>query len=108
MSFDFIKHTKERKQFSVDFSKRLNTGEALAGTPTVTVRQGERWKGTDATGNFLDGDPEIQGTSVQFWFADGVDQTPGGYAVVVMAPTDAGRKLVAKTPVGGPITLRVV
>jgi hypothetical protein len=97
------KHRDEKEVYSVTFNElRLATGEALTGTPTVTILK----RSATAEGGYEDVSSEFgalgatlaaSDTDVQFTLniaASETVQLPGMYVAHVQCATDAGRDVV--------------
>lgn len=84
----WTKHRDEVIHYSLDFANELATGEALTGTPTVTVTL----NGVDKTSEVVEsGTPLVQGTAVVFTAKAGEtgEQLEGTYVVKGAVATDA-------------------
>jgi hypothetical protein len=112
---DFYKRRTEADTFAVDFTARLDTSEALTGTPTVRVARSVGGVWDDVSTEFeTDGtlDAVIALKQVQFGLgvaASADAQAGGNYVVQVSVSTDALRVLTEVVPLvvdasGDPLT----
>ena len=84
------KHPDEDFTYGWDYADKLDTGDSLTGTPTITVSV---IYGTDASpSSILSGAPSINGTVVSQKIIDGVDGVR--YAVYSLVDTVNGEKLM--------------
>ena len=90
------KHANAADFYDFDFTTWLAVGEALSGTPAVTVAQGSGSTWTDYTTEFVTGAASIQGSSVRqkLKAAGAGEQVAGTYAIVCVVDTDQSRTFV--------------
>lgn len=91
------KDREEARNYAVDFSLALDTGDSLQGTPTVEVTQRKRSGAyEDKSSDFGSLNAVISGDQVQFQLGAGGtnEQAPGRYWVRVTVATANGETLV--------------
>ena len=80
------KSAYERKQFSMDFSAEMSSGETINSGPTVTSTLLD-----GSASNLTIDDETISGQSVLFWIEGGT--ASNSYFVIVRVETSGGQKL---------------
>jgi hypothetical protein len=98
----FLKHRNEKEVYAFDFTARLAGGETLSAPEVkITLRSGNPPAYADKSAEFLEGNPTVSGTKVQFTLkpaAQAADQPAGAqYVAYGKATTSLGRILVSTT-----------
>jgi hypothetical protein len=97
LMFRSPKHPSAKVVLSVDFSRGLDTGETLSGTPTVSVAV---VYGTDATpAGLLNGAPALRADNLAVLVPVQAGVALTDYALTITAPTSNPLKVLAETVV---------